>query len=103
MIERVPQEVHVAALPGRTGQDLANGLPKTFVIVGDDELDAEQAALLERQEKIAPARAALPIGEIDAQDLPLPVAVDRHRDQHRLAEDHPGLAHILVAHIENEI
>jgi len=60
---------------------------------------SSQAALLERQEKIAPARAALPIGEIDAEDLPLPVAVDSHRDQHHLAEDHPGLAHLLITRI----
>jgi hypothetical protein len=37
-------------------------------IVADDELDTGEAALLEPREKLAPARSALPIGELDRQD-----------------------------------
>ena len=55
------------------------------------------------ERQVAPARPALPIGQIDAEDLPPPVTVDRHRDQHRLADDHPGLADFLVACVEDEV
>ena len=44
MVEGVAQEVHVAALDGRFGEDLADGRAKARVIVGDDELDAAEAA-----------------------------------------------------------
>ena len=102
-VERVPQEVHVAALPSRAGEDLPDRLPQTLVIVRDDELDAKQSALVEHQEKIAPARPALAVGDIDPDDLASALAVDRHRDQHRLADDDPGLAYPLVARIQDQI
>ena len=41
MAEGVSEEVHIAALPDCTRQDLADRLPQTFVIVRDDELDAK--------------------------------------------------------------
>jgi len=103
MIERVAQEVHIAALPSRAGQDLADRLLEPLVIVRDSKLDAEQATLFERQEKVAPARPALAVSEIDAKDLAPALAVDCHRDQHRLANDHPGLTHPLVAGVEDQI
>jgi hypothetical protein len=40
------------------------------MIVGNGELDAGKAAPLERQQEVAPARPALAVGEIDAEDLP---------------------------------
>src|SRR5262249_12944000 len=49
MVERVSQKVHIAALPSCTRQDLTDRLAETLVIVRDHELDAKQAALLERQ------------------------------------------------------
>ena len=73
------------------------------MVVADDEFDASQPAAFERQEKVAPARPALAIGELDGQDLPPAILVDRHRDQHRLADDNPGLAHLLVACIEDQV
>ena len=73
------------------------------MVVADDKLDADEPAGFERQEKVAPARSALAIGELDCQDLAPAVFVDRHRDQHRLADDDPGLAHLLVACIEDQI
>ena len=41
MAEGVSEEMHVAALPDCTRQDLADRLPQTFVIVGDDKLNAK--------------------------------------------------------------
>ena len=73
------------------------------MVVGDDELDPVQAALLEPEQEVAPARPALPVGELDPQHAAPAILADRHRDQHRLAADDPGLAHPLVARVEDQI
>jgi hypothetical protein len=39
--------VHIAALPGRFRQDLADRLLETRVVVADDELDAGEPARFE--------------------------------------------------------
>ena len=44
VIEGVAQEVDVAALEGGLGQDLADGRAQACMIVGDDQLDAVEAA-----------------------------------------------------------
>jgi hypothetical protein len=66
------------------------------VIVGDDEFDPGQPPRLKCREGIASARPALSIGELDGENLAPAVLVDRHRNQHRLAENDPSLAHLLV-------
>jgi hypothetical protein len=71
------------------------------MIVGHEEFDAEQTALLEPQQKIAPARSALVIGELDCQYLAPAVPVDADRDQHRLADNHASFVHPLVARVED--
>src|SRR5438552_6218077 len=73
------------------------------MIVGHDEFDAVQTARLEPQKEIPPARSALTVGELDCQHLAAAVPVDTDRDQYRLAGDHTGLAHPLVARIEDQI
>ena len=54
MIEGVAQEVDVAALEGGFGQDLADGRAKACMIVGDDELDAIEAALAQAEKEVLP-------------------------------------------------
>jgi hypothetical protein len=73
------------------------------VIVGDNEFDAMQTACLQPQQEIPPARPALAVGELDRQYLAAAVPVDADRDQHRLAGDHTGLAHPLIARVEDQI
>ena len=92
--------MHVAALAGR---DLAQRRPKPGMVVGHHELDPVQAALLQPEQEVAPARPALPVGELDPQHAASAVPADRHRDQHRLAADHPGLADALVTGIEDQV
>src|SRR5690242_5645948 len=60
IIERVSEEMHVAALPSGLGQDLADRLLQAGVIVRDNKLNPGQAARLQPEEKVAPARPALP-------------------------------------------
>lgn len=67
MVERVSEKMHVAALVGRFRQNLAQGRSEPGVIVGDDKLDPVQTACLQPQQEIPPARATLPVGELDRQ------------------------------------
>ena len=55
VVERVPQEVHVAALPDRLGQQLRHSPLQPGVVVGDDELDAVEAAGFEPLDEGRPA------------------------------------------------
>jgi hypothetical protein len=47
--------VHVAALISRLRENLAQRRSKPGVVVGDDKLDAMEAASLEPQQEIPPA------------------------------------------------
>ena len=73
------------------------------MIVGDDELDAVQAALAQAEQEVLPGRAAFAVGHFDGQDLAPPVPVDADGDQHRLARHHAALAHLLIASVEDEV
>ena len=46
---------------------------------------------------------ALAVGKLHAKDLAPAVPVDAHRDEDRLGDDYPRLAHPLVAGIEDEV
>ena len=54
MVEGVAEEVHIALLEGRFGQDLADRHAKAGVIVGDDELDAVEAPPTQAEEEVLP-------------------------------------------------
>src|ERR1700756_1032813 len=56
IVEGVPEEVDVTALPDRLRQDLADRLLQPRMVVGDHELHPEQAAALEQE--VLPARPA---------------------------------------------
>src|SRR5579884_449342 len=103
VVERVAQEMHGAALPGGLRENLADRRLQTLVIVGDDELDAGEPTRLQAGQEIAPARPALAVRQLDRQDLAPAVLVNRHRHQHSLADNDPGLAHLLVARIQDQI
>jgi hypothetical protein len=72
IIELVAQKIDVTALPGGFRQNLADCRLETGMIVGDDKLDAKQPALFDPEQKVAPARSAFPVGELDAEDLAAP-------------------------------
>src|SRR6516165_4936286 len=103
VIERVPQKMHVAALPGGLREHFTNRRLQPLMMVGDDKLDAGETARLQPGEELAPARPALAVGKLDREDLPPTVLVDRHRNQHGLADDDPGLAHLLVARVKDQV
>jgi hypothetical protein len=103
VIQRVAQNMHVAALPDRLRKHLADRRLEPRMVIGDDEFDAEQTALLQAKPEVAPARPALPVGQLHRQHLPPPLGIHRHRDQHRLAHDHAALAHPFVARVQDQI
>lgn len=78
VIERVPEEVHVA-LPGGFGDHLADRRDQAGMVVRDNHLDALEAARLQRDEEIPPGRAAFAIGHFHCQDLAPPILVDADR------------------------
>ncbi len=72
--------MHVTALIGGFGEDLADRRPEARMVVGDDELDAGQPALAQAEEEVAPARPALAVGQLDArtwrrQSQSMPMAI----------------------------
>lgn len=93
MIERAPEGVHVAALPGGFGDHLADRRDQAGMVAGDGQLDALEA-------RAPPGRAALAIGDLHSQDLAPPVPVDADRNQYRRARDDASLAHLLATGIE---
>ncbi|BCH05295.1 hypothetical protein MesoLj131b_72940 (plasmid) [Mesorhizobium sp. 131-2-5] len=103
VIERVPEEVHIAALPCCFRDHLADRSHQAGMVVGHDQFDAPEAARLQRDEEVPPGRAAFAIGHLHGQDLAPPIPVDADCDQHRLAHDDAGFAHLLVAGIEDKV
>ena len=101
----------VAAGSGRSsagtrhvGQDLADGRAQACMIVGDDQLDAIEAAFGAPMRKSFHderrlSRLAISTARIWRKSVP----VDADGDQHRLAHHHAALAHLLVARVEDEV
>jgi hypothetical protein len=54
VVEGVAEEVPIAPLEGRFGQNLADHHAKAGVIVGDDEVDAFEAPPTPAEEEVLP-------------------------------------------------
>jgi hypothetical protein len=77
--EDVAIEVHHAALPARLGEVLGRAFDEAHAGIGDDQLDAAQAASLEMGQKTAPPGLVLLGALDDAENLPVPLGFDRDR------------------------
>jgi hypothetical protein len=77
--EEVAGPVHAAALEAGA-EDAPGGRPQALVIVGDDELDAAQAAIGERAEELGPEDLGLRGAGRDTQDLAAAIGVDADGD-----------------------
>ena len=86
MGEHVAHEVHAAALPGGV-QHLGDGGLQALVGVGDDQLDAAQAAPRELAQEVGPEGLGLRGADLHAEHLAPAVAVDADRDDHRDRDD----------------
>ena len=101
--EGIPLEVHDATLESRLGQLVTNRGSESRVPVGDDELDAAEAAAHELLEKIGPAffRLARPDG--DAEKLAVPARADAVGDEGRDVLDAAGPAGVEERAIEEQV
>lgn len=103
MVEGVAQKVDVAALPCGLGEDFCDGTFEAGMVAGNGEAHAAQAALLEAEDELTPARGAFTTGQLHAEDAAaaLPINADGH--EHSARADDAILAHLLVARIEDEV
>ena len=83
----VAHEMDPAPLPCGALQDPADRGDETAVGVGDDELDAGQAAFAQIGEELGPERLGLVVPDRAAEDLAVPVGADAGRDDHGLGHD----------------
>jgi hypothetical protein len=81
--------VGAAALPGGAGQGGADGLDQATMRVAGDQPRPAQAAGGQVAEESQPADAVLGAGDLQAEDLPVPVGVDAGGEQ-RVYVDHPA-------------
>jgi hypothetical protein len=73
-------------------EDTPGSRPQTFVIVGDDELDATQATLGERAKESGPEHLGFRGAGGNAQDLAAAIGVDADSDYHGDTDDPATLA-----------
>jgi len=71
--------------------------------VGDDELDAAQAAPRERAREVGPERLRFARPDGDAQDLPNPVRIDSDGDYHGDGHDTAGVPDFHVRRIDPQV
>jgi hypothetical protein len=85
--QHVAQEVHPAALPGRALQHGGDRGLEPGVGVGDDQLDAVQAAGAQVAQELGPERFGLAVADGAAQDLAVAVRAHSGGDHHGLGHD----------------
>jgi hypothetical protein len=81
--------VGATALPGRAGQRGADRVDQPAVRIGGDQLNAAEAAGGQVPEERQPAGAVLGGGDLQAEDLPVPVGVHPGRHE-RVHVHHPA-------------
>ena len=96
-------EVELAALPGDGWEDGAACGGEAGVVIGDDDLEALEAACLQALEERAPVDLGFGKGDAEAEDLAFPIRADAEGDEHGAVENPPGLADFFVSGIENDI
>jgi hypothetical protein len=94
-----------ATLPAAALQHPADGVGEALVGIADHELDASEAALLERADEIAPERLALAVSDLEAQKLPAAIGVHSHGDDDSSGADlhRPAQPAVEVGGIEVEV
>jgi hypothetical protein len=100
---QVAYEVRAAPLPRRSWKRGPHRLDQAQVIVGDHELHTREPSCHQVAQEGRPARAVLGSEDVEAQDLPAPVAVHRrgHHRGHRA--DAPGLPAPDLERIEPQV
>src|SRR4051812_49207827 len=103
VVEGVPEGVDVAPLDEGVGQRLARRRLEPGAVVRDREPHAVPAPLPQPGQEVLPRRAALAVRQLDRERPAPSLPVDPDRDLHRPAADGAGLAHLLVAGVEDQV
>ena len=99
----VPGEVELAALPFRAAQDGPARGAQTCVIVGDHIVDAAHAARLQAFQKGPPMNLRLGEGDRDAQHPATLVGADAHGREHGGVPYDAAVAHLFVTGVEDQV
>ena len=102
MGQGVAHEVDAAALPGG-GEHLGDGRLDALVGVGDDQLDAAQAAPGELAQEVGPEGLGLGGADLHAEHLAPAVGVDADGDDDGDRDDAAGLADLHVGGVDPQI
>jgi hypothetical protein len=102
MPEAVAEEVHGAALP-RRAEDLGQRGLQPGVGVTDRQLHADQAALDQRPEELAPERLGLGLADVQTDDLAASGLVHGVGDHHALARHAATVADLLDLRVHEHI
>ncbi len=99
----VAQEVHFAALPGRTREHLGQRTAQPFVSVGDDQLHTAQPTSRQAAAELQPERLGLAGADRETEHALLAALAHAHRHHRGLADDPRTLTHLLVRRIEPDV
>ncbi len=103
MIEGVAQDAHVAALPQGGGQHFGRGSFQAFAVVGHDEVQSVQPALLECDDNVLSLSRAFAVGQLHGRHVPAAAPVDTEGRPHGATADDAHFAHPSEARIEDEM
>jgi hypothetical protein len=102
MAQEVAGPVNAAALETSV-EDAPGSRAQALVVIGDDELDAAQAAIGQRAKELGPEDLGLRGTRGDAQDLAPAVGVDGDSDYHGNTDDPATLPRLQVGRVDPEI
>ena len=102
MGQQVAHPVDAASLQGGV-EDLRCVRPRSLVVVGDDELDAAQAAIGERTQEALPEQLGLRRAGGDAEDVAPAIGVHTDSDYRRCGHDTARLERFDIGFIDPQI
>src|SRR5436305_3463236 len=102
MTETIAQEMHGAALPWAAKQLRQRDL-QSRMSIADGVLHAEQAALDQAAQKLAPEHLGLGLADVKADDLSPAGLVHRMCDHHALARHTAAITNLLDLRVNKQI
>jgi len=104
-LEKVPGEMHAAALPAAALQHPADRVDQTAVGIADHQLDPSEATLFEGANELAPEALAFAVTHLEAEQFPAAIGIDAHGHHHRPGADLHGTAQapVEVGGVEIEV
>ena len=95
--------MELAALPREGGKDGAACGGEASVVIGDEELERTEAALLEALEEIAPVDFGFAECDAEAEDGAFTIGSDTQSDEHGAIDHAAAVADFFIASIEEDV